>query len=120
MKPHLQALALLLCMLPTFPLKAQTTNTLVYDVTGLIDTSDYLVIHGGTLQWHHTAGGSVVGRHSGANAPTTISTIFNGGPVLSAVDWTPTWASPIPNDAYSSVFASLNPALPSGGILSVS
>ena len=51
----------------TWPVGAQTSNTLVYDVTGLIDTSDFLIIHGDTLQWHHTGSGAAVGRHSGPN-----------------------------------------------------
>src|SRR5947207_12491744 len=106
------------------PSRAQTTNTLVYDITGLIDTADFLIIHGGTLQWHHTGSGAAVGRHSGANDPTIISTSLDGVAIMSQVAWIPTWPQPPPNeirfDAFSSVFSPLDPALASGGILSVS
>ncbi len=89
-----------------------------YSVTGNIDTSDFLIITGSTLQWHHVdTGGAAVGRHSGNNFPTVITTSVNGAVQMSAFNWTPTWPDPVPNeirfDAYSSVFDSLTPAFPS-------
>jgi len=113
-------------LIATAPLQsgAQATNTLVFDITGLIDTADFLIIHGGTLQWHHTGSGAAVGRHSGANDPTTISTSLDGVALMSQVAWIPTWPQPPPNeirfDAFSSIFSPLTPALSSGGIVSVS
>jgi hypothetical protein len=114
------------CLLAAAPERAgaQTSNTLVFDITGLIDTTDLLIIHGDTLQWHHPGAGAAVGRHSGANQPTTISTTLDGGPVLTDVAWIPTWPQPPPNEirfeAYSSLFTGFTPAMPDGGILSVS
>jgi hypothetical protein len=117
-------MVLVLSLLAAWSCEAQSSNTLVFDVTGLIDTADFLIIHDGTLQWHHTGSGAAVGRHSGANEPTVISTSLDGLVVMSQVSWIPTWPQPPPNeirfDALSSVFSPLSPGLSSEGILSVS
>ena len=72
-----------------------SADVLVYDVTGYIDTSDFLLIQGSTFQWHHTdPGGAAVGRHSGNNFPTVISSTLYGVTQLGITDWTPTgWDS---------------------------
>ena len=102
----------------------RAADTLVYDVTGNIDTFDFLIIHGSTLQWHHTdTGGAAVGRHSGSNLPTVISSTLNGVTRTPVTDWTPTWPNPVPAEnrinAFSSVYGGLTPALPAIVPLSV-
>jgi hypothetical protein len=103
---------------------ADVLHSYAYDVTGYIDTSDYLIIQGSTLQWHHTdPGGAAVGRHAGNNFPTVISSTLDGVADMSGYDWTPTWPDPVPNeirfDAFSSVLDTLSPAVPTSGPLSV-
>jgi hypothetical protein len=92
-------------------------DVITYDVTGYIDTSDYLFITGSTLQWYHNdTGGAAVGRHAGNNFPTVISSTLNGSPQLVNFDWIPTWPRAVPDEirfeAYSSTLNSLTPALP--------
>src|SRR4051812_8726084 len=94
-----------------------SADVLVYDVTGHIDTSDFLLIQGSTFQWHHTdTGGAAVGRHSGNNFPTVVSSTLNGVTQMPITNWTPTWPQPVPNDirfdAFSSVLNGVTPALP--------
>lgn len=95
-------------------------GVITYDITGNFDTSDLLIIHRGTLQWHHDNGGAAVGRHAGTDDPTTISTLLDGTSTMNAVAWTPTWPRDPPDqirfDAFSSTYSSLVPALPAGGI----
>jgi len=97
-------------------LSAQTTQT--YEVTANIDVGDLLLIRANTLQWHHPGSGAAVGRHSGGNLPTTITTAFNGSVVMSNVNWVPEWPQPPPNeirfDAYSSTLSNVAPILPAG------
>src|SRR6267154_1764724 len=111
-------LAVLTLTLSQHPAAAQVTN--IYDVTGLIDVADLLILQGNTLLWHHPGSGAAVGRHGGANDPTTISTSSNGVTLLSNVAWTPTWPSPPPNeirfDAFSSTYSNITPMLPSGSV----
>jgi len=111
-------------MLPVGYVEAQAVNTLIYDITGSIDGTDFLIIQGSTFQWHHPANSAAaVGRQGGTNKPTTISTFRNGTSLINAFDWTPDWPNPPPDnirfDAYSSVLTPFNPAL-EGDILSVS
>ena len=100
-------------------LSAQTTQT--YEVTANLDVADLLFIRAGTLQWHHPGSGAAVGRHSGANLPTTITTVFNGSVVMSNVNWVPEWPQPPPNeirfDAYSSTLSNVAPILPAGDMV---
>ncbi len=110
--------ALSACTLPA------DAATLVYDVTGHIDSNDFLIIHDSTLQWQHTdTGGAAVGRHSGNNFPTLLSSTLDGVTHLPPTNWTPTWPQPVPNDirfdAFSSVFSDLSPGLPGFQPLSV-
>src|SRR4051812_36300886 len=112
----LHVLAGALFMLPVGYVDAQAVNTLIYDITGSIDGTDFLIIQGSTLQWHHPANSAAaVGRQGGTNKPTTISTFRNGTSLLNAFDWTPDWPNPPPDnirfDAYSSVLTPFNPAL---------
>ena len=116
---HLALLVAALALtLSQHPAAAQVTN--VYDITGLIDVADLLILQGNTLQWHHPGSGAAVGRHGGANDPTTISTSSNSETLMNDIAWTPTWPSPPPNeirfDAYSSIYSNLTPALPSGSV----
>ena len=94
---------------------AQTKIT--YDVTGLIDVADLLIIHGSNVQWHHPGSGAAVGRHSGGNVATTISATLDGVTKLNDFAWIPTWPKDTPAeircDAYSSVMNDLTPSLPS-------
>jgi len=91
----------------------------VYNVDAWIDTTDYLYINGSTLQWEHKTSGSPAGTHGG-DEPTTISSTLDGVTEMSSVDWDQTWPSPLPSDAFSSVFTSLDPALPLTGSLTAS
>src|SRR3954451_25061445 len=97
---------------------AQTTQT--YEVTANIDVGDLLLVRANTLQWHHPGSGAAVGRHSGGNLPTTITTTFNGSVMMSNVNWVPEWPQPPPNeirfDAYSSILSNVAPILPAGDI----
>jgi hypothetical protein len=106
------------------PPKPPHADILNYSVTGNIDTSDFLIITGDTLQWHHAGtGGAAVGRHSGNNFPTVITTSVNGSPDMLDTDWTPTWPDPVPAEirfnAVSSIFDTLSPALPAADNLSI-
>ncbi len=92
-------------------------QTLVYDVNAWIDTTDYLIINGSTLQWEHKTSGSPAGTHNGPE-PTIISTTLNGVQEMNSVDWNQTWPSPLPADALSSIFSPLVPELPQSGNLS--
>jgi len=91
----------------------------VYDVDAWIDTTDYLYINGSTLQWEHKTSGSPAGTHGG-DEPTTITSTLDGFTEMSDIDWNQTWPSPLPSDAFSSIFTSLSPALPLTGSLSAS
>jgi hypothetical protein len=91
-------------------------DVITYDVTGFIDTSDFLTISGPTVFWHHAdTGGAAVGRHGGNNFPTVISSTLNGIPQMINVDWTPDWPSPPPAEirynTISSTYDQLTPAL---------
>src|SRR5256885_17208637 len=88
--------AVLALTLSQHPAAAQVTN--IYDVTGLIDVADLLILQGNTLQWHHPGSGAAAGRHSGANDPSTISTSSNGETLMSNTAWIRTWPSPTPNE----------------------
>src|ERR1700679_305124 len=85
---------------------ASAQTHITYDVTGLIDVADLLVIQGSQVQWHHPGSGAAVGRHSGANVATTISSTQDGVTNLDDFAWTPTWPQDPPAeiryDAYSS------------------
>ncbi len=98
---------------------ATRATTLVYDVDAWIDTTDYLYIHGATLQWEHNISGSPAGTHLGAE-PTILNSTINGVSTMTDVDWDQTWPSPLPADAFSSTFSPLRPTLPLSGDLSVS
>jgi len=97
---------------------AAAQSEITYDVTGLVDVADLLIIRGSELQWHHPGSGAAVGRHSGRNEPTTITSTQDGVTNLDQFAWIPTWPEPPPAqiryDAFSSVFSDLVPALPSG------
>jgi hypothetical protein len=87
-----------------------------YDVNAWIDTTDYLIVHGSTLQWEHKTSGSPAGTHLGPQ-PTIISSSLDGVPQMNAVSWNQTWPSPLPSDAFSSMFTPLTPALTGTGDL---
>jgi hypothetical protein len=99
---------------------ASAQTKITYDVTGLIDVADLLVIRGSEVQWHHPGSGAAVGRHSGDKAATTISSTLDGITNLNDFAWIPTWPEDPPAeiryDAYSSVLDHLTPALPSGNV----
>ncbi len=99
---------------------ASAQTKITYDVTALIDVADLLIIRGSEVQWHHPGSGAAVGRHSGLDEPTTISSTLDGVTNLSAFAWTPAWPelppAQIRYDAFSSVFPNLTPALPAGGM----
>ena len=98
---------------------AQTKIT--YDVTGLIDVADLLIIQGSNIQWNHPGSGAAVGRHSGGNVATTISSSLDGVTNLNNFAWIPTWPQVPPAEirynASSSVLNNLTPALPSGSMV---
>lgn len=121
---HISRLAFTLCALLAVATSASRADVLTYDVTGHIDSNDFLLIHGPTLQWHHVdTGGAAVGRHSGNNFPTVVSTSLNGVTQMGVTDWTPTWPLPVPNEirfeAYSSLLTGVTPILPASDPLSV-
>jgi hypothetical protein len=91
--------------------QALADNVIVYDITAHIDTNDFLLIQGSTLQWHHMDGGAAV------------ASSLNGTSQMSATSWTPTWPREVPFeirfDAFSSTFSPLGPALPAVEPLSV-
>jgi hypothetical protein len=93
--------------------------TAVYDITAWIDTTDYLIIHGSTLQWEHKTSGSPAGTHLGAQ-PTVISSTLDGLSQMNAVNWNQTWPSPLPSDAFSSTFSPLTPGLMNSGDVAAS
>jgi hypothetical protein len=99
---------------------ASAQTKITYEVTGLIDVADLLVIQGSEVQWHHPGSGAAVGRHSGANVATTISSTQDGVTNLDGFAWIPTWPQDPPAeiryDAYSSVLDGLTPALPAGNM----
>ena len=114
------AAVILVSGLPTIA-RAGTT---VLDITAFIDGRDQLTIKGNTLQWQHFADSSLngfglaaVGRASGQNLPTVISSTVNGVTKMNSFNWTPTWPDAPPNeiryDAVSSIFTGLTPSLPS-------
>jgi hypothetical protein len=109
---------LVLVVLMVWP-AAGRAGTEIYDVDAWIDTTDYLYIHGSTLQWEHKTSGSPAGTHNGTEA-TIISSSLDGVTEMSDVSWVQTWPSPLPGDAFSSTFTSLDPAVPLSGLLSVS
>ena len=39
---------------PAVSVSADVLHQYAYDITGYIDTADYLIIQNSTLQWHHT------------------------------------------------------------------
>jgi hypothetical protein len=99
---------------------AHAQTKITYDVAGLIDVADLLIIQGSEIQWYHPGSGAAVGRHSGANVATTISSTVDGVASLNDFAWIPSWpANPpaeIRYDAYSSVLSGLTPAMPSGSM----
>lgn len=120
-KTKLTFLRLLLLGLACFAQRSLEAQTkLTYDVTGHIDVADLLIIRGADVQWHHPGSGAAVGRHSGANVATTITSTQDGVTNLNGFAWTPLWSSPPPAeirfDAYSSVLSGLTPALPAGNV----
>jgi hypothetical protein len=90
-----------------------TTNQ--YQVRAYIDGRDLLSIQGGTMQWHHLEF-AAVGRWSGANNPTIISSWSNGVPTCSDENWYPAWPESPPAEiryvTNSSVYTALSPILP--------
>jgi len=97
---------------------AQTKIT--YDVTGLIDTTDLLLLRGPEVQWYHPGSGASVGRHSGRNEATTISSTLDGVTNLVGFAWIPSWPEVPPAqiryEASSSVMSNLAPYLPAGSM----
>jgi hypothetical protein len=114
MRPHRQLL--IVAALGFLLAAAQNAGaaTEVYDVNAWIDTTDYLIVHGSTLQWEHNISGSPAGTHLGPQA-TIISSSLDGVTQMSAVNWNQMWPSPLPPDAFSSTFSPLTPSLPSTG-----
>jgi hypothetical protein len=94
-----------------FGSRVSKADVITYYVTGWIDTTDYLIIRGSTLQWEHNISGSPAGTHLGDH-PTVISSAFDGTADMSGVSWDQVWPSPLPADAFSSIFTGLIPALP--------
>ena len=98
---------------PIMPSTGQ--NTIIIDIQAHIDGSDILIINDNTFRWHHLAW-AAVGRHSGRNDPTIISTSFNGIAQMNSVSWIPTWSAPPPNEIrsaeFSSIYSSLSPSIP--------
>jgi hypothetical protein len=94
--------------------RSAAAATAVYDVNAWIDTTDYLIVHGSTMQWEHKTGGSPAGTHLGPQ-PTVISSTLDGISKMSAVSWNQIWPSPLPGDAFSSTFTPLTPALVNSG-----
>jgi hypothetical protein len=109
-KCHLFLIALATFVLAR-PVRATTT---AYDIDAWIDTTDYLYVHGNTLQWEHNTSGAPAGTHGG-DEPTVISSTINGATEMDNVNWDQTWPSPLPSDAYSSTFTSLDPPLSTTG-----
>lgn len=120
MKCPRRVLVILIAILGALVCKnAVAAGSITMTITAYVDGQDVLIIRGNTLQWHHLDN-DAVGRHDGANAPTTISTLLDGVPEMTNVNWIPDWPSPPPAaldfDCYSSIFASLNPPLPSANV----
>jgi hypothetical protein len=115
----IQALIAVVMMFAHGAAIAQTQIT--YEVTALIDVADLLIIHGHQMQWHHPGSGAAVGRHSGRNEATTITSTLDGVTNMDAFAWIPTWPEPPPAqiryDAFSSVLDGIAPALPSGDVV---
>jgi hypothetical protein len=105
--------------------RAGAAEVLVYNVSARIDgSSDFLIFHRNTVQWHHTGTVAAPGRQGGgSDDPTTISASLNGVTTIDAFPWLPAWSQPFPNqirfEDYSSSFTSLNPLLPGADVQSV-
>jgi len=86
-----------------------------YRVRAYIDGRDLLYLQAGMLQWHHLEY-AAVGRWSGANDPTIVSSWSNGVPTLVDDNWYPAWPEPPPAEiryeTSSSIYTALTPALP--------
>ncbi|MCO5051813.1 MAG: hypothetical protein M9920_05875 [Verrucomicrobiae bacterium] len=97
---------------------AQTKIT--YDITARIDTTDLLLLQGSKAQWYHPGSGAAVGRHSGRNDATTITSTLNGVTNLAALAWIPSWPEDPPAqiryEASSSILSELAPSLPAGSM----
>src|SRR5579872_1091445 len=118
----LLALIFATCFCFTQPASA---DTVTIDVRAFIDGRDLLIIKGHTLQWHHLDN-AAVGRHQGdgnGNEPTIITTTRNGKTVMDHVNWIPNWPFPPPNEirfeAFSSVFDTLKPHIPTDDAMTV-
>jgi hypothetical protein len=106
------------------PAAVAAADTLVYRVSARIDgSSDFLILHRDTLQWHHAGTVAAPGRQAGNDDPTTISAWLNGTPTADAVAWLPAWSQPYPNEIrfedFSSTLTGLTPPLPAVEPLSV-
>jgi hypothetical protein len=113
MSPHpskRRYLTLVLFVSAALDSHAATAAVQVYDINAWIDTTDYLFIHGSTLQWEHKTSGSPAGTHMGPE-PTIINTTLDGTAVMTAVNWNQTWPDPLPADAFSSTITLLDPTL---------
>jgi hypothetical protein len=103
----------LLLIVGSLPVAAAT---IVYDIEAYVDDHDMLIMQGDALQWLHLGGGAAVGRLSGKNEPTIVSSALDGALQLDGVNWVPDWIARPPDeirhDAYSSVIVGLTPALP--------
>jgi len=95
-------------------------TTITFDVQALIDGRDQLIIKGDTLQWHHLDN-ATVGRHMGQNQPTIFSTMLDGVPELTNIQWIPNWPEAPPAEiryeAWSSIYTGLTPALPGNDMI---
>jgi hypothetical protein len=92
-----------------------TLRGVTVDIRAFIDGRDQLIMQGDTLQWHHFDF-AAVGRHSGRDEPTSITTRQSDTVIMNEVAWFPEWSEPPPDEIrqeeVSSIFESLNPPLP--------
>lgn len=98
---------------------AWATQTIL-SVSTCIDGMDNLIISGNTLQWQYISATPVgVPRGDCAQSATIINTSIDGVPVMQNVSWTPTFPSSDPG-VLSDLFVSLEPMLPTQGIVATS
>jgi len=75
---------------------------------------------GSEARWYHPGKGSAVGRHSGQENPTTISSWQDGVSRLDKIAWVPNWPrNPARRNSLRGIFLgfqNLKPALPAGDV----
>jgi len=101
-----------------FTVGSSSASTITLDIQAFIDGRDRLVVQGNTLQWYHYDTIWPPGTIGNDFKPTIINTQLNGVPVLTNVDWFPSWPPsslgtlPPSSGVISDLFTGVSPAVP--------